>query len=433
MSVESKGLKGEKKMKITKLSNGLTVIYEHAKDTPHDTFQVYVNVGSVLEGKKERGLNHLVEHLMFKSTNKRTSAEITRDLEICGARVNAWTSYDNVCFYFDTLSENMDTCVEIYADMLMNKKITWGEFELEKMIVCQEIAMYQDEPESVNEDNWFHKFFGWEPIAGKQSVVSKFTLSQVNEYIKAYYVPQNMTISAYTKIPYHKFIKMVRKHFGKYTNEGGRLAKKDWEQYCQENAKEVFGKEDGSYKVGKIVKKRDTAQVQLCYGFPVPIMNPLKLEFCSMVMSHGLSSILTNEIREKRGLCYGISAVVENVISPHLTSYIPFLLKITSSTEAENIKEFKKVLPVVVKNLPDLVTQNDITRVKNANKMKKVVPSTVATHNFFAYQHPELKLKPIHKEIKNLQKMTLKEVIELFETIVNYKSGSYNYAMLGDI
>ncbi len=420
-------------MKTTILPNGLTVIYEHSNSYPCDTMQLYVNVGSLLEGKKEKGLNHLVEHLMFKSTNKRTSEEITRDLEVCGARVNAWTSFDNVCFYFDTLPENMDKCLEIYADMLMNKNISPEEFALEKSIVCQEIAMYLDEPEVINEDNWFHKFFGWDTIAGKQSVVSKFTLSQVNEYINAYYVPQNMTISVCTSIPYRKFIKMVKKHFGHYGNEGGVLAADDWKKYVAANAREVFGKPEGGYKVGKCVKEKDTSQVQLCYGFPVPIMNPLLVDYCCMVLSHGLSSVLTNEMREKRGLCYGISAAVENVISPYLSEYIPFLLKVTSSTESENVKEFVDTLPLVMKSAKDIITNTDIERVKNAYKMKVLRASTVATHNFFVYRHPELKMKSIKKEIKVLQKLTLDDIRKVFGIISNYKSGSYNYSLLGKL
>lgn len=420
--------KRKQPMKITKLQNGLTILYEHNKVSPIDTLQVYVSTGSILEEKHEHGITHLVEHLMFKSTKKRTSDEITRDLETCGARVNAWTSFDATCFYFDALPENVEKCTEIYADMLMNKQITPEEFKLEKSVVCQEIAMYDDDPASVNEDNWFAKALGWESISGKRSEVSRITLEQANKFIKERYAPQNITVSVCTHLSYWKMLRILKKNFGEYTNEGAKVMSDLWAIHASIKQKKTFTK-----KVEKITKKRDTTQVQLCYSFPVPKMSPLLLEFTTSVLARGLSSVLTNEIREKRGLCYDIHAAIESITNPYITNVVPFLLKVVSSTESKHVKEFTETLPNIIRNAATLISETDLQRIKNINKMKLLSASTAATHNYFCYCHPDLKMKSLAKETKKLRKLTLSDVRNVFAEINKCKDGNYSYSMTGQL
>ena len=114
-------------MKIKTLENGLVVLYEKNKVSNKDAFYVNVLTGSALENDNEKGINHLVEHLMFKASHKRTTKQISEELEQQGAIVNAWTNYDSVCFHFECLPEKLNKCAEIYADMLLNKNINKKE------------------------------------------------------------------------------------------------------------------------------------------------------------------------------------------------------------------------------------------------------------------------------------------------------------------
>ena len=208
----------EKQMKKFTFTNGLVLLYEKNKDCHTDTFTINVLTGSALETEKQLGINHLVEHLIFKSTFKRTTSEIAEELERQGAIINAWTNYDNVCFHFHCLSEKVEHCAEIYADMLFNKNINLSEFTKEKSVVCQEIAMYKDDYEATNETNYYDYFLNMKDVAGTVESVSNFTLKEVNTFIKRRYVPANMVISVCSKLSYKKIYNIVKEYFGNKTN-----------------------------------------------------------------------------------------------------------------------------------------------------------------------------------------------------------------------
>lgn len=371
----------EKKMKKHVFENGLVLLYERNWTAKLDSFNVNVNTGSLLESEKEKGINHLVEHLMFKSTKTRTTLQISKELESTGAQINAYTDYDNVCFYFNALPEYVKKCAEIYSDMIFNKFILPEEFLSEKDVVLQEIAMYEDYPSSVNSDFWFKEFYGWDSIAGTRKSVKSITLNQVNNFIKRFYVPQNMVVSICSSLPYYKIKAIVKKNFGTKSNIGGVLASDRWNSLSIK-----------PYELKKIssiaIKKKNTSQVQLAFGILCPDVYNAEIDaehaaVCKF-FSGGLSSILLKEIREKLGLCYSIRMDSYSLCHKDLMKKYPALTFISTSTEKQNVKKCIKEISKLIfsKDVSAYITETDVERVQNDIKSQNVSSQDIAEYNF---------------------------------------------------
>ena len=367
-------------MKTKVFKNGLVLLYEKNNVNNTDSFQVNVLTGSALETKKEYGINHLVEHLMFKASNKRTTREIAEELEKQGAVINAWTNYDNVRFYFDCLPEKLDKCAEVYADMLFNKNISDSEFATEKNVVCQEIKMYEDNFAAKNETNYFEYFWNMKDIAGTVESVQALTKKQVMNFIKVRYVPANMIISVCSRLSFRKVQTIVKKYFNLNNPEKYLDLRKQW---------------DKSFKhvhAGEISKKKEkTAQVQVLHVGRLNMdVSPVLQDYYLKLISGGLSSVLFKEIREKHGLCYGIAADSMIFYPTSLNKNQGGLVFIQSSMEKKNLKKYLELLPEVIKKLDTLLQDSDIERTVNAYKTRGSKSSYVASDMFFRYLNPQI-------------------------------------------
>ena len=375
-------------MKTKTLSNGLVILYEKNTVNNKDAFHINVLTGSALEGPKEKGINHLVEHLMFKASHKRTTKQISEELEQQGAIINAWTNYDNVCFHFECLPEKLEKCAEIYADMLLNKNLNKEEFEKEKSVVCQEIAMYEDDFEATNETNYFREFLKMDDVAGSIKSVKKITLDQVNKFIAARYIPKNMVISVCSHLSFSKIVKIIKKYFGmNYFYTPHHLNLRQMWHYEKDN---IFHY-DVTDKRTTYKYKKDTAQVQVLHAYYLQnvIASPKQLELFEKVLSSGLSAVLFREIREKYGVCYSICADVVQFCPSVFNDKLPPMVLIKSSTEKKYLNKYLKAINEVIDNLESIITDTDIERAININDTLGLKSNDIAQDNFFAYCNSE--------------------------------------------
>ena len=418
-------------MKFHKYNNGLMLIYEKNTYNNLDSFQVNVNTGSLLEKDGEYGINHLVEHLIFKSTNKRTTSQISTELEITGANVNAWTNYSQVRFYFDVLPKYVEKCAEIYADMLFNKDIKLSEFRMERDVVCQELAMYEDHPEAINEENWWNKFYGWKPVGGTIESVKKITLGKVNRYIEKYYNPQNMVISVCSKLSFRKIKSIVAKYFGCIENSESAADMADEWSFVNYQGTRLFDCSSG-FKKEVYKKKKKTSQVQIAYGYDMGYREIEEIKFLNDILSDGLSSILYREIREKYGLCYGFHIDTDPYYNRSVMRSYNHVSMITASTEKQNVDKFCKIFEDVMNDVAsgELILDSDIERVKNTYESKEIKSEDVADYNYYLFNSRCCRgtLKEKKKEILKMSKEEIRTKIK--DMLENSK---FNVSMLGNI
>ena len=180
----------------TVLSNGLKVILLENHKAPLVTFQVWYRVGSRNEAWEKTGLSHMLEHMMFKGTEKIGPEEFSRIIQENGGNNNAFTSSDYTA-YFETLSsDRVQVAIDLESDRMQNLLLREEDFRTERMVVMEERRLRtEDNPiSSLHEQLEAAAFqiqpYHW-PIIGWMEDLGRLTLEDLKAYYKTYYNPVN--------------------------------------------------------------------------------------------------------------------------------------------------------------------------------------------------------------------------------------------------
>jgi len=145
-------LKAEKQV----LPNGLTIITSEDHSAPVSSVQVWAKTGSIHEAQQlGAGLSHILEHMLFKGTDKRGVADVSRQVEAYGGYINAYTTWDRTVYYIDIpadggrpgTSKGTEMAIDILADAMMNSTLPPNEYLLEQKVILREMAMGRDNPD----------------------------------------------------------------------------------------------------------------------------------------------------------------------------------------------------------------------------------------------------------------------------------------------
>lgn len=329
------------------LSNGIRVAAEKIPYVKSVSLGVWIGNGSRYERKEENGMSHFIEHMLFKGTYKRTAEQIALEMDSVGAQLNAFTTRENTCFYAKILNEYVDTAIDILSDMLFEPKLSAEDMRLERRVICEEIAMYEDSPEDVAYDMFGEAVWGDSPmgrtILGTPESLQGITPDKMREYMNTHYTSKNMVIALSGSFDDDIFDKL-EKAFG--------------ERVISD--KEVLY-ESVSYTAHDIFKERDFEQVQLIAGFngiDVMDMSVYSLLVFNNVFGSGMSCRLFQNIREKYGLVYSIGA-------GHSAYLGTGTFDVSAATSRENAET---VAELIVKEINDMknkkLTEDEIERAK---------------------------------------------------------------------
>lgn len=284
------------------LKNGLTVI---AKDRPTKSvaIEVSVKVGSNYEPKGKRGISHFLEHTLFEGTKTRTTRQIANEIESLGGELNAITTSERTFFYIIILKKFFNKALEILADILQNPKFDKKSFEKEKKIVLDEINLINDDPKLYQfvlfEKTLFKKHPVRNPVYGVTSDLKKVVLSDLVNYYKKYYLPNNIIISVSGLGP--SVVKKIEKAFPLNPHP---LKPKEFPKEKPTSSKKIEIK-DIAHSYIVLGYKTVNRKHEDSYVFDV----------IQSILSRGQSSRLFEEIRTKRGLAYNVGAANEADIS----------------------------------------------------------------------------------------------------------------------
>lgn len=203
----------------TQLANGLTIIGEQRSSAVSSALGFFVKTGSRDEHDQVAGVSHFLEHMMFKGTPTRTAIEINYELAALGAQANAYTSEENTVYYAAILPENFRAALNLFSDML-RPSLVQEEFDTEKKVILEEIALYQDKPSHIIFEAAMKEFFGKHPagnsVLGSIESITNLTSGQMRDYFNVRYAPSNITLAASGNFDWDDLLADAEKYCGSW-------------------------------------------------------------------------------------------------------------------------------------------------------------------------------------------------------------------------
>jgi predicted Zn-dependent peptidase len=279
----------------TQLSNGLRVVSHRMPNLETVSMGMWVGVGARHETVAQHGISHLLEHMAFKGTKRRSARDIAEEIEAVGGELNAATSLETTAYFARVLAGDVGLGLEIVADILLNPRHAEAELDREREVILQEIAATRDSPEEIAYELLQGAAFPDQaigrPILGTAASVKSFRPADLRKFMKANYGANRMVLSAAGKIDHDELVRHAEALFGRMNGGGGGRF------------------EPARYGGGIRSSSKPFEQSHLLLAFEGPSYTAPDYYAAQVFSSHfggGISSRLFQEVRERRGLCYSV-------------------------------------------------------------------------------------------------------------------------------
>ncbi len=284
------------------LSDGLRVLTEKMKQVRSVSLGVWIATGSRDERDGEGGLSHVIEHMVFKGTDKRTSKEIASSLESLGGSLDAFTSKEVTCYYARLLDEHLPIAVEVLSDILRGSLFDPAELEKEKGVILEEIKSFEDSPDELALDLLFKAVFRKHPLSrpvlGLARTVKGFSREDVKAYLTDRYTSDRMIVSAAGNVNHSALSDLCESCFD-FPLSDSKLEDPELPE-----SKSRF----------ELRKRKDISQVHACIGcrtFEYGHADRYALLVLNTILGGGMSSRLFQKLREEEGLVYSVFSYPE--------------------------------------------------------------------------------------------------------------------------
>ncbi len=285
-------------LNIKKLSNGIRLVCEKMPYVKSVSVGVWVAAGSFYEEPEYHGISHFIEHMMFKGTKNRSAKALAEEMDFAGGQLNAFTARDCTCYYTKTLEKDLELSLSLLSDMLLNSLFAGKDIKTEKLVVKEEIDMYEDNPEELAHDLISDICYPGHPfgqnILGSHKSVSSFAKPQIVEYMDKRYRGDNMVIAVAGNYDEHQLEELCEIYFGKI-KEGGQ----------------EFSHKIPPFKVDTLIKRKAVEQANLVFAFEGLDHfhgDMYAMLLLSNILGGSMSSRLFQSIREEKGLAYSVYA-----------------------------------------------------------------------------------------------------------------------------
>ncbi|MBL0263879.1 MAG: insulinase family protein [Leptospiraceae bacterium] len=201
----------------SKLSNGLTVLFQPVPNATSVAIGLWVKIGSRYEDESEKGYTHFLEHMLFKGTDKRTAKKQAEDIERVGGFFNAVTSREYTYYYVTVASSELELGLDILSDMVFHPLLKQEDIKNESNVILEELKSYEDSPDDYVYDQYFKNIFKNHPlgqdIIGSRESVAAATSESIQAYYKKHYIPGRMVLSVAGDFPDDQVQKLSEKFF----------------------------------------------------------------------------------------------------------------------------------------------------------------------------------------------------------------------------
>jgi len=286
-------------LRRTVLPNGLTVLSEHMPGVRSVAFGAWVRAASLHETRERMGVSHLLEHMVFKGTERRTAHEIALSLEALGGSLDAYTSREHTVYQGRVLDEHLRDAADVIGDIVFNPSLSKTDLALERKVILEEIGMVEDTPDDLvfelhNEALWGEHPYGYS-ILGTRDTVKKLGVRELRELHARAYHPGQLIIGAAGNVEHARLLDV--------------LAETGWLEAAPGDSTPLPLVPVSRQPATVRHVHREGAQTHLVAGTTAVAHNDPRrfaLSMLSMLLGGGMSSRLFQRVREELGLAYSV-------------------------------------------------------------------------------------------------------------------------------
>lgn len=333
-------------IEVTKLANGITVASHHMPHLESIALGLWVGAGARSETVKEHGISHLLEHMAFKGTTRRSARDIAEAVEAVGGEMNAETSVDHTTYYLRLLKDDLALGLDVLGDIVCDPLLDPEELSLEQHVILQEIGAAHDVPE-----DWVFELFQQaafpgqaigRTVLGTPESIRSHTSADIRRFLRTQYAGPRIVIAAAGHVDHAEVVRLANEHLGRLP------------------AHKPADPEPGMYRGGESKEVRPVKEAQILLGFTAPrYSDPMftATHIFSAILGGGMASRLFQQLREDRGLCYSVYSF-----------YWPFddtgLFGIQAATSEEDLTELAPLVFQELHKMTDGVTPAELDRAK---------------------------------------------------------------------
>jgi predicted Zn-dependent peptidase len=280
----------------TTLPSGVRIVTETMPAFRSASIGIWADVGSAAESAERRGISHLVEHMLFKGTQRRSARQIAEEMDGIGGNLNAFTDKESTCYYAKVMDQHLPLAVDVLSDMFLNSTFDPEELAKEQKVVLEEIKMYDDSPDELIHDLFIQTMWDGSnlgaPTIGFADTVTAITPADLRAHMRRHYAPNSVVVAAAGNVDHDRVVELVAKAFDGF-----------------EGTCELPVPETPSAKPHRLFRHKDSEQAYVVLGtrgLSVRDERRYVLSVMDTILGGGMSSRLFQEIREKRGLVYTV-------------------------------------------------------------------------------------------------------------------------------
>lgn len=329
-----------KNIRFSKLNNGLKIITENIKWVKSCSIGIFIEVGSVFEGKNEYGYSHFLEHMLFRGTKKHSAQDLYKIIERVGGSINAFTSREYTCYYGKIISDNFDILLNVLNEIVFMPLLPKAAMGKEKQVVIQEISANREDPFDYITDIFVNKLWPGQVfgrnILGNKTSIRLLKNDRLKQFYQRHYNPQNIIVAASGNIEHNKFIDIMNNApISTFANS--------------KNDAKVISVDRGNLGYGKYFVKDDTDQYHIFYGFET-FGRRDKRRSVSTVINLALGGpMMTARLYTKMRDLYGIAYDVNTYLS---MLYDSGMFGVYVATNKANVP---KAIHLIEEELQDIV------------------------------------------------------------------------------
>lgn len=391
------------------LSNGLQVMAESIPTLRSVSVGVWIKTGSMMENKAEHGLSHMLEHMAFKGTKKRSTRQLAEDMDALGGQVNAATGRTSTIYYARMLDEELPRGMELLGDITCNAVMSEEEIEKERKVILEEIAMVEDTPEELIFDLMNEALYGGgtlaHPILGDKQAIRRYIRADLQAFRDAYYVPRNSLISVAGNVDMAQLRSLAEKYFGTWHGGGER----DYPKNEANDAPRLMSEE------------KPIEQTHLCLGYrgvEEGSKDRYSFEAFSNILGGGMSSRLFQTIREEHALVYTVFSSPTEY--PSCGDFVIY----AAATPDNAFKVLDEVHAVCRTMLQDGISKKELEQTKILLKTNIVLAQESAYHRMQKMGNDMLVFKreiPVKEMLEKVDAVTGDDVMRLAQETLSQK------------